>query len=149
VKSPNTPFYKLRDTSGSRTQQLAGKSYKGWLSICTGVLASCTRYVKPCSLSPYTRYTDYARCVYCTAETGYTAREKKSKRVSSMFFRRQSMCLFPRRTTWYHVRDYENFLNKILRWNVKVKTPKWVHGNICLWATLYMKACYYVENEPF
>jgi hypothetical protein len=35
-------------------------------------------------------------------------------------------------TRWYPTRCCENFLNKILRWNVKVVTPKILHGNIHL-----------------
>jgi hypothetical protein len=35
-------------------------------------------------------------------------------------------------TRWYPARCCENFLNKILRWNVKVVTPKILHGNIRL-----------------
>jgi hypothetical protein len=36
-------------------------------------------------------------------------------------------------TRWYPARCCENFLNKILRWDVKVVTPKILHGNIRLW----------------
>jgi hypothetical protein len=35
-------------------------------------------------------------------------------------------------TRWYPACCCENFLNKILRWNVKVVSPKILHGNIHL-----------------